>query len=69
VKTLPLDKEKFPYELLPIILFSDYDPKIIEKKWQLKPIEITIIKEFRSHPKNPKRIKYLSLVKQAVSAK
>lgn len=65
VKKLPYINNAFPYEKLPIALFTDADPLHIMNPRQLDSVEIQTLEKYRYHPRNTKLIKYVSLVNTA----
>jgi 4-amino-4-deoxy-L-arabinose transferase-like glycosyltransferase len=67
VKTLPNTKKSFPYGKLPIALFSDTDPTHIKDELQLESVDVQIIGKYKADPRNPKRIKYVSIINRATS--
>ncbi len=68
VKTLSDKNEKFPYEKLPIALFSNSDSSNILNTWQLDSLEIQTLRKFRYDPRNSKRLMSVLLVKKANTA-
>lgn len=65
VKTIDSIDETFPLKDLPIILFSDMDPSVRWPDSLKRKLRIEILDTFRYHPRNAKKVKYVTRVQWA----